>query len=321
MKVTNQTIQKSYGIRAVYSLIEPLENILLKKYQNCIECETELILNNENYWICKNCGLEYGLNIESTEIAGEKRMYNNEEMNNKKITQIFSSEVGPRTFVGDYGDNNKVSKEMKPIIKRIQRIQNQTLKGIEYNYKQALFNLNNITYNLDIADYVKKTAWKIYKTAYKKKIIRGRTLEGIVVASICTAIKVHEIPLLQSSIIKESTVDKSLVENNIKILIQEVLPILNLKYKTSSVINYIPYLSEKFNLDEKICLKACNLYNLIEKKLKYSGKDPKGYAAAVLYLSSLNSKKISQKYISSTTGICTVTLRRRIQELQKYIKE
>ena len=58
----------------------------------------------------------------------------------------------------------------------------------------------------------------------------------------------------------------------------------------------------------------------LQQGFKLAGKDPKGVAAASIYISSkLCNEKRTQKEICNLTQITEVTLRNRVKDLMKYV--
>ncbi|MFX0136296.1 MAG: transcription initiation factor IIB, partial [Candidatus Hodarchaeota archaeon] len=68
--------------------------------------------------------------------------------------------------------------------------------------------------------------------------------------------------------------------------------------------------------------RALEIINIAKKNRNLTGKDPKGIAAAAIYLAALemNNRK-SQSEVSKVAEITEVTLRNRYKELLKIVSE
>ena len=78
----------------------------------------------------------------------------------------------------------------------------------ERNLAFALSELDRISSRLGIPRSVREDAAKIYRSAAKKKLIRGRSIEGMVVAALYTACRRNNIPRSLDEMEVESNVSK-----------------------------------------------------------------------------------------------------------------
>ncbi|MEJ2277694.1 MAG: hypothetical protein P8Y70_08095 [Candidatus Lokiarchaeota archaeon] len=79
--------------------------------------------------------------------------------------------------------------------------------------------------------------------------------------------------------------------------------------------NIISYL--KFSCDRNIAVKLIN--NATDNGFNSAGKDPKGIAAAAIYIGSkICNENRTQKEISKLANVTEVTLRMRVKDLQRY---
>ena len=295
----------------------------LPENMECVECRGKIILpGNESYFVCESCGLEYGMNYEANEETGQARVFNADQAKNRAINRPDYVGYGPRTTVGNYFDDFNASSKMQNVIKRIRKAQKYGATNMERNYGQASFTLNNLAYKLGIAEYVKKTAWKIYQRVYLNSLLKGRSINSFVTSSLYAAIRIHEVPKILDELLNETIEKEKTINDNIRVIVRKVLPELGLKYKPVSPIFFIPKFSQELGLGIKFYTKACDNYKEAKKKgLNDSGKDPKGVAAAAIYVTSKRMKlEITQIEIAKVCGITEVTLRNGMKQIKKYLK-
>jgi len=100
----------------------------------------------------------------------------------------------------------------------------------------------------------------------------------------------------------------------------EVLPNLNLKVQHFTPDRYV----DKFNDELKLSMQCRNIaVKIIENAKTHgfnsAGKDPKGIAAAAIYIGSkMCNENRTQKEISKLARVTEVTLRMRVKDLMKY---
>ena len=101
-----------------------------------------------------------------------------------------------------------------------------------------------------------------------------------------------------------------------RLLLQE----LNLTLRPTNLDSYIVKFGANLNLSVKVQQRAKDILNLSKKKMSFAGKDPKGLAAAALYISAKElSESRSQSDLSKTAHISEVTLRNRAKNLKQAL--
>jgi transcription initiation factor TFIIB len=290
--------------------------------EKCIECSSKNIkINRENCWVCGDCGLEYELNYQSDKMTGESRAFDSDEIISRKRTEVKHAGFGARTTIGNYYDYSKISPKIKGAFIRMRRLQNQRTNYSEASFRQASSMLKRLTYNLELANCVERTALTIYKSVCKKKLMRGNSIEDFISASLYTAIRVHKTPRLLDEVIEYSDIDEKninekKVNSAVRIIVKNILPDLNLKFLPASPIPYINKFGQELKLTDKEINTACEIYASAKKKgLNSCGKDPKGLAAASIYIGALKmGKGITQNVISKISGVTEVTIRNRTKD-------
>lgn len=283
-------------------------------------CDNPQIELRDGNKLCLNCGLIHGRAF----VSNERRAFTIQEVKNRKRTEPKWRDFGPRTVLPLTKKDSR-GKSIKPkeqaLFSRLSRIQNSFISSIERNFWEAKPKMKMIASKINLPDYITETAWKIYSIATKKKLIMGRSINGFISGSLYVAIRVHGFPRLLDEICDISLIPKKSIHKIIVIIIRDILPELGLKYQIISPESLIFRFSNELHLDVIIQKMAVDVLNSASKKgLKHIGKDPKGLAAACLYLvAKKNGLKITQTRIGRIAKITEVTLRSRIKQIKNII--
>lgn len=181
----------------------------------------------------------------------------------------------------------------------------------------ATTELKRIASNLNLPDHIKKSAIHYYKEAFKRKLLRGRSINGMVAACLYFACREKMIPRTLQEILDETSINAKNVRRCYRTLIRE----LNLRVPSTDPISLIPRFIAELNLDVDAEKATIKILQSFITKFSTSGKDPKGLCAGALYLvCKIRNRKISQKEIANLVGVTEVTLRSRYKELTKKLK-
>ncbi|MFX1258996.1 MAG: transcription initiation factor IIB family protein [Promethearchaeota archaeon] len=278
----------------------------------CPECGGKTIsIQEKGEIVCCQCGLVISERILDISHSG-KRAFTKQEKEKRERTgspiSILLPDMGLSTII----DRSNIK---NPDLKRAAKW-NSRMTWDKRNMLIATTELKRIGSNLNLPEHIKKSAIRLYKEAFKRKLLRGRSINGMVAASLYFACREKKIPRTLQEILDETSVSAKNVRRCYRTLIRE----LNLKVPSTDPISLIPRFIAELGLDtevEKTTIKILQTFNL---KFSTSGKDPKGLCAGSLYLvCKLKEKKISQKEIASLVGVTEVTLRSRYKDLTKKL--
>lgn len=275
---------------------------------SCPECGGKTIpIQEKGEIVCGQCGLVVNERILDTSHSG-KRAFTKQEKQKRERTgspiSILLPDMGLSTII----DKTSIK---SPDLKRAAKW-NSRMTWDKRNMLIATTELKRIASNLNLPDHVKKAAIRLYINAFKMKLLRGRSINGMVAACLYFACREYKIPRTLQEILEESAISAKNVRRCYRTLIRE----LNLKVPSTDPISLIPRYVAELGLDadvEKMTIKTLQLFI---SKFSTSGKDPKGLCAGALYLvSKKKNKRVSQKDIANIVGITEVTLRSRYKEL------
>jgi transcription initiation factor TFIIB len=295
------------------------------KYQNDFDnqkcCKNPNIGTSfDGLHVCKNCGMTFGQSFSSQ----ERRAYTAEEIKQRKRTEPTWRKYGPRTIIGSVkidAKGKQIKSKGKSLFSRLRKIQGSLINSTERNYWEAKPKLQAFSEKINVPDYIQETAWKIYKEVAKQKITMGRTIDGFVCASLYASIRIHNFPRLLEELAENLATPVRMIHQSLGLIVRKVFPILELKYHPVSPISLIYRFGNKLNLSSNIQEKSVKIFkNASKNGLKKIGKDPKGLAAAVIYIAAKEtSEKRTQSQISKISRITEVTLRTRVKQIRTHL--
>ncbi|MFX1478709.1 MAG: hypothetical protein ACFFCI_11325, partial [Promethearchaeota archaeon] len=250
------------------------------------------------------------------------KIFLEKDINNKSIEPVRSL-IGPRTiFRGNLdGKGNYLSPEALTNYKRLSKINRGLVSGIEKNLWIAIPKLNYIKTRFNLPNYVSEDAFRIYISAAKKKLTLGRSIDGILSVSIYFALKFYGIPIILEDLLSAFQISKKKFVYCYKAIVNHIIPNLNLRTLNFTPQKYINKFYEELDLSMNCRNIAIKFIEESKRKgLRTSGKDPKGIAAASLYLSSKKIEEFrTQKQICKIANVSEITLRMRLKEISSLI--
>ncbi|NVM43591.1 MAG: transcription initiation factor IIB [Candidatus Lokiarchaeota archaeon] len=274
----------------------------------CPECEGNTIsIQEKGEIVCRQCGLVISERIVDVSHS-DKRAFTKQEKERRERTGSPISILLPDMGLSTVIDKNNIQ---SPDLKRAAKW-NSRMTWDKRNMLIATTELKRIGSNLNLPNHVKKAAIRLYIEAFKKKLLRGRSINGMVAACLYFACRERKIPRTLQEILDQTSVNAKNVRRCYRTIIRE----LNLKAPSTNPISLIPRFVAELSLDAETEKTTINILQSFVTKYSTSGKDPKGLCAGALYLvCKKRDKRISQKEISNVVGVTEVTLRSRYKEL------
>ncbi len=283
-------------------------------------CDNPFIESRDGNKVCLNCGIIF----ERTYVGNERRAYTIEEIQSRRRTEPRWRDFGPRTMLPNTKTDSKgksIGAKEQALFSRLSKIQNSLISSIERNFWEAKPKLKMLTSKLNIPEYIAETAWKIYSIVAKKKLTMGRSINGFISGSLYAAIRVHDFPRLLDEICEASLTPRRTVHRSLAMIIREVLPELNLRYQPITAESLVFRFGNELDLPISIQKNAINmLKNASKNGLKRTGKDPKGLAAACIYIAAKNGNaRKTQSKVADIAKITEVTLRSRAKQIKSKL--
>jgi transcription initiation factor TFIIB len=208
---------------------------------------------------------------------------------------------------------------MKSMIERLRTWDNrsQVHEPVDRNFRQAFSELDRLKTKLVLSDAViEKTAY-IYRKALEKGLVRGRSIPGLIAASLYAACRNTETPRTLTDVANGINIKRKDIARCYRLLLRE----LDLKMPVVNPIKCISRISSIAELSEKTKRRAIEILDQATKIELSAGKDPMGLAAAALYLSCVkNGENKTQKDIAVAAGVTEVTIRNRYKGLKEALE-
>ena len=292
----------------------------------CPACGGKEIVTDENTGelFCGKCGFVVTEKI--IESGPEWRSFTNDDVNRARTgagTSLAMHDMGLSTVIGTSNKDSTgrpLSANMKSYIGRLRTWDSRTQahSSADRNLRQALSEMDKLKDKLALTDVVVNKAAYTYRKSMEKKLIRGRSIQGLVAACIYASCRNTETLRTLDDIADGINIRKKDVARCYRLICRE----LELKMPVVDPVKGIARIASIANLSEKSKRKAISILNQAKKVEMVAGKDPMGMAAAALYLACINTGEIkSQKDISVASGITEVTIRNRCAGLRRMLQK
>lgn len=292
--------------------------------RNCKRCKGLMVTDGSTgERFCRSCGYVI---IEQIEDSGPERNLAKDERDDKTRVGIPTSlaihDMGLATIIGTANKDatgKPLSAYAKHEMKRLRTWDNrsQMNEQADRNLRHAFIQLDKLKDKLTLSDAVVEKAAYIYRKALSKSLVRGRSIEGVLAASVYAACRDVETPRTLDDVASAINIKRKDLSKNYRLLVNE----LELKMPVVSSITCMSKIASKVGLSEKVKRHALTILKDANDKLITAGKDPMGLAASALYISCVqHTVDISQKDIAMAAGVTEVTIRNRYKDLKKSLR-
>jgi transcription initiation factor TFIIB len=293
--------------------------------KKCPECGSKNISKDDKRGevVCQECGLV--LDEDIIDHGPEWRAFDAEQKKKRARagppTKYTLHDKGLSTTIGwknrdSYG--RTIPTKMRGQIYRLRKWQRRTRisNASERSLAVAFAELNKIASILNLPRTIREQAGMLYRKAAKKNLIRGRSVEGVVIASVYAACRLAGMPRTLDELADKSQIKRKEIGRTYRFLVRE----LGLKMPPSSPVDYVSRFGSKLGLDQDVKTKTVEiLEQAIESELT-SGRGPVSLAAAAIYIASvLCGKRVTQREIAEVAGVTEVTIRNRYKELAEKL--
>ncbi|MFW9934351.1 MAG: transcription initiation factor IIB family protein [Candidatus Thorarchaeota archaeon] len=286
----------------------------------CQECGSLDIVHDpqRGELICTGCGMV--LSEALIDHRAGVRAFTPEEKAQRSTNGLPLSQMLP-----DFGLSTKVSTRLNgngisaTRASRLERIMRWNSRSTwrRRNFTIAFTEIRRMAEKLSVPGHIRETAAIYYRKAYKHDLLRGHSIKAMVAACVFAAAKTCGFPLTLDSVLKTSGEEDRVIKRCYVLLVKT----LALKPKQQSLATIVPRFANALGLSAPVEQRAIEILGITSQKLRLSGKDPKGYVAAAIYLAAKQlGETRSQQAVATTLGITEVTLRSRQREIAKVIQ-
>ena len=300
-----------------------MDDIPISK-QRCPSCtKTKMILDEDKGELfCGFCG--YVIPEQVIQDGPEWRSFSADGGDRSRVgagTSITMHDMGLSTVIGTQNRDatgKPLDSSMKKSINRLRTwdSRSQAHTSVERNLRQALSEMDKLQDKISLPSSVIEKAAYIYRKAIEKKLVKGRSIQGLVAACVYAACRNTETPRTLEDIASGINIRRKDVARCYRLIFRE----LDLKIPVADPVKGVSRIASIAGLGEKTKRKAIKLLNKAKKIGMVAGKDPMGIAAAALYLSCISTGgSKTQKEISIASGVTEVTIRNRCAGLRTLL--
>jgi transcription initiation factor TFIIB len=224
------------------------------------------------------------------------------------------------TSIGGLGKDsrgNKLPLSKIHLMYRLRKLQNRARihENKSRNLAQALSEVDRLVSRLHLSTHVKEEATRIYREALDKDLVKGRSIEAIVGASVYAACRLTGTPRTLDEVALNCSVDARDLARGYRLVHDKLM----LDTPNPDPRTRIPRIAERVGASEMARLKAVMILTAAMEARATSGKNPVGLAAAALYVAcQACGDRVTQKAISEASGVTEVTIRNRCKKLERY---
>ncbi len=215
-------------------------------------------------------------------------------------------------------NGNPLDNETRIQMTRLRRFDNRAKLDTtqQRNLNLAMSELDRLSGQLHLPRNVKERAALIYRRTLKKGLLRGRSIDAFVAASVYAACRQLQVPRPLKDLSNASTRNHAEVARTYRLILKE----LSLRMPVDDPIKFVPSIASKLKLGTRTERCAVDILVAAHKMQGLTGKDPRGMAAAALYKACIvNQEKRIQKDIAIAAGTTEVTLRNRLKGIESLL--
>ena len=272
--------------------------------------------------VCSNCGTVVIDGIE--EIGKEWINPKDNETDKSRIGLPFSLAVHDMNLSTIIGKTNKdsagqlIDSGMQARMNRLRIWDSRTMyrDSSSRNFTTAFVLLGKLKDKLSLTpSIVEKTAYT-YRKVQEDGLIRGRTIGAVLVACLYITCREQGVSRTIDELAEASNIRRKAIAK----IYRDIVFHLERKIPQVNCFQCIDKIANKIELNEITTRHARDLMKKVLEQEFSAGKDPMGFAGAVLYVSlQMEGKTVRQIDIAEAAGVTEVTIRNRAKELKSKL--
>ena len=289
---------------------------------SCPECGAiEVVRDNEKgEVICSGCGLV--LSEHRIDTGPEWRAFTSAERDSRSRTGAPASyaihDKGLSTMI-DWRDRDgkggSFSARQRAQIFRLRKWQIRTRvhSSLDRNLAQAMTEIDRLSSQLGLTPSLKEHAARMYRKLIAGRLWRSRSIDATAAAAVYAACRHRGSPRSVEEIAEHSREGKKKISAHYRMLVTK----LKIRMPISSPGNYVPRFISELSLPREVQRTTMEILTRAkEVRGLVTGRDPRGLAAAAIYVAAIiNDCRVTQRDISRVSGVTEVTIRNRYKEL------
>jgi len=286
---------------------------------SCPECYSHDIfednIRGEN--ICSNCGLV----IDERKVVNlPKRVFDPEKLNHKQNGPMNDVALPMRNLTTSFRVNEAGFDKNK--VRRMYKMQKlsaheRTERTMIRNVERANKIMNDLKNKLSLSSAVVIDSLNMYKDLMKKRFTRGRNKHVLIVTCFFMRCRISKRRITMEDFASSSGIPIEKIRKCYR-AIQKTDPTIKIPHRHPS--QYIIEICNNLKGSQYIETVATRLADMLESRTSVDGKNPKGIAASLVLLACrITSSNYTQRNIQKASNITTVTIRKRINEIENII--
>jgi len=287
--------------------------------EKCVECKgTEFDEDSNGYQCCRMCGTVLDNTV--MDYGKDTTTYSDSTVDNERWGLPKSNLIHDGGLTTDIDWRNKdysgrsISSSMRRTMNRL-RTQHQRTRikdAIERNLVVALAELQRLASQMDLPMSIRTEAARYYRQSVDNKLVRGRSIEGVVAASLYLACRMVNQPRTLDEVGHYSRTGRKEIGRTYRAIVKE----LKLQVPSADAKGYVPRFCATLNLPLKAIMEANRIIDACRADNYAAGRGPTGIAAAAVYLSAmLVNQPRTQREVAMAAGVTEVTIRNRYKEM------
>ena len=291
----------------------------------CDECKSTGLLHDSESGelVCQNCG--YVLSTTIIDYNPEWRAFDYTQRDKlprvgAKLT-LSIHDMGLSSTMGwqdrDY-TGRKFKSEDRATIYRLRKWDQRSKlsHSTERNLASALSSITAICSKLNLPGNIVETGSMIYRSAFKRRLIKGRSIHSLAAASVYIACRQCGVIRSLEDVAFVSDIQKKELARNYRFLVTELKPRVPLSRPSRHISKIVSGLGLRGDIE----VLAVEILNRASEMKLTIGRSPNGMAAACVYISSLYAgERITQSEIAKVAQVTEVTVRNRYKELSESL--
>lgn len=272
--------------------------------------------------VCSNCGTVV---IDGIEETGKEWINpKDHETDKSRIGMPFSLAVHDMNLSTIIGKTNKdsagqlIDSGMQARMNRLRIWDSRTMyrDSSSRNFTTAFVLLGKLKDKLSLtSSIVEKTAYT-YRKVQEDGLIRGRTIGAVLVACLYITCREQGVSRTIDELAEASNIRRKAIAK----IYRDIVFHLKRKIPQVNCFQCIDKIANKIELNEITTRHARDLMKKVLEQEFSAGKDPMGFAGAVLYVSlQMEGKTVRQIDIADAAGVTEVTIRNRAKELKSKL--
>ncbi len=287
----------------------------------CTECGSTHIIRDykRGELVCGRCGLVLDDNF--IDQGPDWRSFDSEQDGKKSRTGApMTKTIHDKGLSTEIGRGNRdpygkaIPSRNRAQIYRLRKWQRRirVSNATERNLATALSEMDRMASSMGLPRNIRESAALIYRKAVGKNLIRGRSIEGVVAASLYAACRQCGVPRTLGEISDKTHVGRKEIGRTYRFMTRE----LKLKLMPTDPQDYVQRFCSELRLSGDVQSRATDILKDASERELTSGRGPTGVAAAAIYISSIAcNERRTQHEVADVAGVTEVTIRNRYKEL------